>query len=97
MIRIPRVCLVLVVTALLALLVAPVAGARTVSSASLHLAGNGWIDAGLHWVTNLVSLWHPVHQGHSGARKPVHQKDDLVYTPSGSSCIDPLGRPRPCF
>ena len=97
MIRVPRVRLVLVVTALLALLTAPVAGARIVSPASIHPAGDGWIGAGLHWLADFAGLWHPANHGHPGAKKPVHQKEDasMLY-PTGSSCIDPLGHPRPC-
>jgi hypothetical protein len=98
MTRIPRVSLILVAIALLALLVAPVAGARTVSPASIHPAGDGWIDAGFHWLGDLAGLWLPASHGHSGVKKPVHQKDDAAMSyPAGSSCIDPQGHPRPCL
>ncbi|HEY2292267.1 MAG TPA: hypothetical protein VGM86_16330 [Thermoanaerobaculia bacterium] len=88
MIRIPRVCLVLVVTALLALLTAPVVGARTVSAPPAH--ETGWLGAALHWVQNLVG------QRSHGHRGPSVQRKDGTYQPAGGTCIDPVGgRPLP--
>ena len=94
MIRIPRVCLVLIVVALLALLTAPLAGARPVTSASsAHQVNSGWLSAALHWAADLAGLRS---QGH---RPPsVHQKDTTSGTmqPNGGPCIDPFGRPTQC-
>ena len=70
MIRIPRVCLILVVTALLAVLVAPVAGARTMSSSPAHLADGGWSGAAQQWLAALIGLSHPSHHRHPGAQVP---------------------------
>jgi hypothetical protein len=94
MIRIPRVCLILVVTALLVLMVAPIAGARTVSSPSAHPSESGWIGAALHWVEGLVGIHHPAASGHRGT-KPVTTKaeEDAII----GTCIDPMGRPKPCY
>jgi hypothetical protein len=78
-------------------MMAPVAGARTVSSPSAHQSGSGWIGAALHWVEELAGL-RP--QGH---RPPsIHRKDGVLgggsgtMQPSGGACIDPFGRPAPC-
>lgn len=96
--RIPRVRLVLVVAALLALLVVPMAGAWTLSSPSGHSADGSWIGAALRWVEDAVGL-RPVHHGHSGTGKPVNTKDDepAAAHPNSGGCIDPIGRTRPCF
>jgi hypothetical protein len=90
MIRIPRVCLVLVVTALFVLMMAPIAGARTVSSPSAHTSESGWIGAALHWVEDLAGLRSHGHRGPS-----VHRKDGTMQT-NGGPCIDPFGRPTQC-
>ena len=94
MTRVPRICLVFVVTALLALLMAPVAGARTVSSPPAQLSGRGWLGAALHWVEDLVGLRPHGHRGHGSS---VQQKDGSGSTSqtNGGSCVDPFGRPRP--
>ena len=94
MIRIPRVCLVFVVTALLALLVVPMAGARAVSSPSVHAADGGWVGAALRWVEDLAGLRRPGHPDHRGTKPPVNAKSEEAVT---GTCIDPMGRPRPCF
>jgi len=94
MFRIPRVCLVFVVLVLLALLVVPVAGARTASSPSVHSADGGWVVAALRWVEHLTGLDRPAHPNHRGTKKPVNAKYEDSIT---GNCIDPMGRPRPCF
>jgi len=95
MTRIPRVCLVFVVTALLALLMAPVAGARTVSSPPAHLSASGWLGAALHWVEDLAGVRPHSHRGHGSS---VQQKDGSggISYPNGGNCIDPQGHPRLC-
>lgn len=86
MTRIPRVCLVLVVAALLALLMAPVAGARTVSAPPAHQTG--WLGAALHWVEDLIGVQSHGHRGPT-----IHRKDGSGGTsqPNGRTCIDPTG------
>jgi len=86
--RIPRVRLILVVAALLALLTAPVVGARTVSAPPAHQTG--WLGAALHWVEDLIGLRSHGHHGHS-----VTQKDGTTSQPAGGSCVDPTGKPSP--
>jgi hypothetical protein len=88
MIRVPRVCLVFVVTGLLVLLTAPVAGARVVSAPPAH--ETDWLGAALHWMENFVG-----QQSHGHRRPPVHQKDGSTSQPAGGSCLDPGGKPSP--
>jgi hypothetical protein len=97
MTRIPRVCLVFVVIVLLALLVAPMAGARTVSSPSIHPSDGGWAGAALRWVEDLTGLHRPGHPGHRGTKPAVTTKDTSSTDGVTGTCIDPMGRPRPCF
>lgn len=92
MTRIPRVRLALAVTALLALLVVPMAGARTLSPSSAHSTDSGWLSAALLWVEDFAGLRNAGHHGQP--KPPVHQKDGLNQ-PNGGSCIDPQGHPRP--
>ncbi len=93
--RMPRMRLVLVAAALLALLVVPMAGARTVGSPSIHPAAGGWLGATLRWVEDLTGLRHPGHpNGQSGRQTPPNQKE-TVNTTQGGGCVDPFGRPRP--
>ena len=92
MTRIPRARLALAVLALLALLVVPMAGARTLSPSSVHPADSGWLSAALLWVEDFAGLRYSGLHGHS--KPPVNQKDGLNQ-PNGGSCIDPQGHPRP--
>jgi hypothetical protein len=94
MIRIPRVRLVLVVAALFALLVMPMAGARPLSSPTLHSADGGWLGATLRWAEGLVGLRQPSSHGHSGAKTPRSVKEEFFH-PNGGGCIGPDGRPKP--
>jgi hypothetical protein len=97
MTRIPRVRLVLVVAALMALLVVPMVGAKTLSSPSLHSAGGGWLDAALRWVGDFAGFSPSVHPGRAGRQAPPSQKE-VNLQPQNGTCIDPTGgRPRPPF
>jgi hypothetical protein len=96
--RMPRVRLVLVAAALLALLVAPMAGARTPGSPSIHPADSDWIGGVLSWAQNLVGLRQAGHHGRSGPQSPLNQKEtSTINAVQSGGCIDPLGRPRPCY
>jgi hypothetical protein len=96
--RMPRVRLVLVAAALLALLVMPIAGARTLGLQSIHPAGSDWIGGVLSWAQNFVGLRQAGHHGRSGPQSPLNQKDTASTNGAqGGSCLDPLGRPRPCY
>lgn len=80
---------ILVVAALFALMVVPMAGARSFDSPAVHPAGESWIGIALHWVEDLVS---PRRPGNSGSKVP-HTK--TTSTTQGSGCIDPTGHPKP--
>ena len=90
MFRIPRTRSILVVAVLLALLMAPIAGARTLSSQPAHPADGGWSGVIQHWVGALLGLSHPNHHRHPGPKAPS-TKD--ASSASGGSCIDPVGKP----
>jgi hypothetical protein len=91
MTRIPRTRSILVVAALLALLVAPIAGARTVSSPQAHAADGGWSGAAQQWLAALIGLSHPGHHRHPGSQVP--NSKDTISQPTGGSCVNPDGRP----
>jgi hypothetical protein len=99
MFRMPRIRLVLGAAALLTLLAAPMAGARTVGSAPVLLAGGDWVGAALSWAQNLAGIRHAGHHGRSGNQAPPNQKDGTTTPPpastQGGGCITPDGRPRP--
>jgi hypothetical protein len=95
MFRMPRIRLVLVAAALLAMLVVPMAGARPASSSPLHSADSGWIGATLRWAED---LFRPRQSGHPGAKPSAHNKaEQTINATSAGGCIDPIGRPRPCL
>ncbi len=85
MFRIPRTRSILVVAVLLALLVAPIAGARTLSSQPAHPAGSGWSGTIQHWVGALLGLSQPNHHRRPGTKAPSSKEA------TGGSCIDPVG------
>ncbi|HEY0512987.1 MAG TPA: hypothetical protein VGH73_13845 [Thermoanaerobaculia bacterium] len=91
MTRIPSLCRIFVVSALLALIAVPMVGARPVDVPAASPAGDGWLGAALRWAEGLVALY-PGHR-HS-AKGPVTEKDTLMQ-PNGGSCIDPTGHPKP--
>lgn len=95
MTRIPRVRLVLVVAALLALLVVPMVGARTLSSPSLHSADGNWLSAALRWVGSFVAFSPAAHHGRTASQVPPSQKE-VTMQPQNGPCVDPAGgHPRP--
>jgi hypothetical protein len=89
MTRMPKIRPILVVAALFALMVVPMAGARSFDSLAVHPAGESWIGIALHWVEGLVS---PQRPGNSGSKVPHTKTTD---TTQGSGCIDPTGHPKP--
>jgi hypothetical protein len=65
-------------------------------------SSSGWFDAALSWLNDLLfgtaetsSNLRPAME----AAKPVNDGGELgdLNHPSSGSCIDPSGRPRPCF
>jgi hypothetical protein len=90
MIRISRVRLSLVIAALAILLVVPMAGARTLSSPSLHSADGGWLGAALRWAEGFAGFQAPVHHRHPGSQVPPNPKEA-----AGGGCLVPDGHPKP--
>lgn len=85
---------ILVVSMLLALIVVPMASARTVDSSSASRANGGdWLGAALRWVEDFVSPrpagLHPSSSSHN-----VPQTKGGSTT-NGGACIDPVGHPNP--
>jgi hypothetical protein len=96
MIRIPRVRLVLVLAALLALLVVPMVGARTLGSPALHSADGGWLGVALHWIAGIAGFDSSIrHHGHSGPVPPNQKEDPQAMTPQGGGCVGPDGHIKP--
>jgi hypothetical protein len=85
---------ILVVVALLALTVVPMASARTVDSPSVSRAEDGnWLGAALRWVEGLAGPRQSANRtGSLGQRAPQTKGGN---TTNGGSCIDPAGRPSP--
>ena len=67
----PRIRLVLVALVLLTLLAVPMAGARTVGSASIRPAASDWVGGVLSWAQNLLGVRHAGHHGRSGNQVPL--------------------------
>jgi hypothetical protein len=89
---------IFVIAALLALVIVPLAGARTLEPRSVDtVQDGGWIGATLRWVEDLVGLRRPGHRpGQSGPQALPNTKSG-DSTSIGGTCIDPMGRPKPCF
>ena len=91
MTRISRCLLVIVLTAALALVSVPFVGARPLeTSQGGERTESGWIGAALGWLESLVKLHYSALSRHGRA---TSMKDDA--TPTGGSCVDPEGHPRP--
>ena len=91
-------CRILVVASLLVLTAVPMASARTVESPSVSRAQAGdWFGATLRWVEDLVGLRRPGHRPEqSGPQTPPNTKAENSAA-IGGTCIDPMGRPKPCL
>jgi hypothetical protein len=91
-----RVFVVAVVLFSLAILCAPVAQARPLDGRSSVRVDQSWFDAALAWLGSLLN-------GSASQPKSAVAASDIITPPSTlmqpltGSCIDPEGRPRPCF
>ena len=91
--RIPRSRLVFVLVAVLALVVVPMASARSLETPQVtHRTLDGWFSAALRWAEELAGL-RPVTPDHGG--RSVTPPQAATKGASGGSCIDPQGTPRP--
>ena len=94
MIRTSRFHLVVVVLSVLALVSVSSASAGPLAAApAAHPAREGFFAAALHWLADLVGL----HGSPTpGLEDPV-EKGGKLPLPTGTSCIDPAGLPKPCI
>ena len=84
--RTPRFAIVLTLASVL--LLAPMAGARTVEGPrTAPRVEAGWVDNALSWLEGLAGVRRSAPQ----APKPRNASDKEA----GGSCIDPQGNPRP--
>lgn len=102
-----RICLALVLLALLGSPLASTAEARPIKAPSTEIGDHGgWFDQVLSRLMNLL----PGQQQEARARQekavapapgePYFRPNNgsiISYTTNNGSCIDPLGRPRPCI
>lgn len=88
-----RICLVAAVVCSLMFVTAP--GAHAIpreGSQTEARAESGWLGAAFDWFQSVLSRGERL-QGRQ-ERKPATNKGKY---PTNGACIDPLGRPRPCF
>jgi len=89
--RTSRSRLVFVLVAASALVVVPMAGARSLETPQVaHRTLDGWFSAALRWVEELAGLQPADHGGRS-----VSAPQAATKAAAGGSCIDPQGNPRP--
>jgi hypothetical protein len=91
-----RVVVVAVVLFSLAILCAPVAQARPLDGQPSVRAEQSWLDAALAWMNSLLNGSNAQLQSATAASDLLPPPTTLLQPMSGS-CIDPEGRPRPCF
>ena len=92
MTRNPRMHLILCMVAVLVLASVPFADARPLATSRMvERTDGGWIGAAVRWLEDLVGLQRSASDRTSGSPEP-NQKGK---SPTGSSCLDPVGIPRP--
>lgn len=94
MTRIPRLCRLFALAAVLALTVVPLASARPLESPAVQEAGGGFVTTALRWVEDFVGFRRPGPADRGQTRQPATPRKE-GNTTNGGSCIDPVGRPRP--
>jgi len=91
--RIPRSRLVCVLVTTLALVVVPMAGARSLETPQVaHRTLEGWFDTAVRWAEELAGL-RPAAPDNGGRSATASQQGTKAA--AGGSCIDPHGNPRP--
>jgi hypothetical protein len=89
-----RTATVTVVALMLVLASVPAAHALSFGSSGPSLAGSGWLDAALSWLSQILFGQPPASQALAPAFAASNSTD--YNHPMTGSCIDPEGRPRPC-
>lgn len=93
-----RFAAVAVVALTLVLLTVPAAQARSFDLAGPSLStGSGWFDAALTWLGQILFGHEQPAPQKATAQSLLIPIDGGGYTLNTGSCIDPEGRPRPCF
>lgn len=93
-----RTATLTVIALLLVLASVPAAQASPLSGPSLDTPRTGWLDLALSWLDNLLFGAAPEQPGSAfAAAKPSDTEIDDSSTIMSGACIDPAGRPRPCF
>jgi hypothetical protein len=94
MTRISRLSLVLVTLSILVLTSAPLASARPMATSQVvERTVDGWFGAAVRWLDDLVGGHHSTTRA-AGSPESA-QKDGKLPGPTGSSCLDPTGHPKP--
>ena len=97
MTRIPRLPLILAMAVVLVLVSMPLASARPLATSRVveHTV-DGWFGAALRWLEDLFGSGRSTTDRTAGSSK---QKEAGVggggITPTGGSCADPTGNPKP--
>jgi hypothetical protein len=95
-----RTVLVAVVALTLVLLSVPAVHARPIERSGPSIeAGSGWIDAALAWLSSLLPGSQPASSDRPSSTVAAETGIPVggIYHPMVGSCIDPEGRPKPCF
>lgn len=95
MTRIPRLCLILAMAAVLVLASVPFASARPLATSRVvERTVDGWLGVAVRWLEDLVGRQRSASERTSGSAES-NQKGG--QTPTGGSCADPTGGgiPRP--
>jgi hypothetical protein len=93
-----RVVVVAVVLFSFAILCAPVAQARPLDGRPSVRVTQSWLDAALAWMNSLLNGSGADQPKSSVAASgiPIGSGEPITHPMTGS-CIDPEGRPRPCY
>lgn len=93
-----RSAAITVVAFMLVLVAVPAAHARPLDAGS-QVSAPSWLDAALSWLSQVVLGNQPAPQDQAPAHVTAADgtlPGSLMHPLTGS-CIDPEGRPRPCF
>lgn len=93
-----RVAVLALVVATLVLASVPAAQASPLDRAASFRSA-GWLDAALSWLTGLLhGTETPAPQPKTAAQENTVTVVPIGgYAPMSGSCLDPEGRPKPCF
>jgi hypothetical protein len=94
--RKPHFRTVLVIATVLALGTASVAGARPLQAPqATRNDGVGWFAAALRWLEHVAGVPRLASDRQDRSEPPATKEKPGDITPTGGSCVDPQGNPRP--